>query len=43
MQTDYQKLSKDDFVDIMKRYAVFKVVGAIGGDEVTENNEDDAD
>ena len=42
MQTDYQKLSKDDFVDIMKRYAVFKVVGAIGGDEVTENNEDDA-
>lgn len=40
MQTDYRKLTKDDFVDFMKRYAVFKAVGLLGGENT---DEDDAD
>ena len=37
---EQKNLTKDDFVDFMKRYAVFKAVGLLGGENT---DEDDAD
>ncbi|MNC81686.1 hypothetical protein D3C75_1348910 [compost metagenome] len=40
MVTDYSKLTAADFVEVMKRYAVFKAVGLLESGDNSENEED---